>query len=240
MTPSALHYGPRSCVCAILALLAAACGTTHPAKGPPAAPPLQLPMPAATSLVNLPPGSYHVDAARSELRVLVYRAGTLARLGHNHVLVNHSVDGILDGSRDPVLELRVPVTGFLVDEDYARREEGADFPADVPDDAKVGTLKNLLGPAVLNAAGFPDMRVACTAVRYDGATWSSDVTLLVAGHRSTRHIPFTLRQDGGDLFASGIVELRQTELGLVPYSLAMGALSVDDRIVVKFSLAASR
>ena len=45
--------------------------------------------------------AYRIDAAQSELRVLVYRAGPLARFGHNHVMVNRAISGWVDADGPP-------------------------------------------------------------------------------------------------------------------------------------------
>src|SRR5260370_42498858 len=37
--------------------------------------------------------AYSIDSAQSELRLLVHRAGPLARLGHNHVILNRAIGG---------------------------------------------------------------------------------------------------------------------------------------------------
>ena len=95
----------------------------------------------------------------SELRVLVYRAGALANLGHNHVMVNHGVTGAvqvgatLDASS---FTLQVPVEAFVVDEAEARREEGSDFEGDIAEEAKAGTRLHMLSAALLDAAEVSD------------------------------------------------------------------------------------
>ncbi len=54
----------------------------------------------------------------------------MAAVGHNHVIVNRSVqgwvrfDGALSGGG---FFLTVPVSGFIVDESAARLQEGAEF-----------------------------------------------------------------------------------------------------------------
>ena len=78
---------------------------------------------------------YRVDGSRSELRILVYRAGPLARLGHNHVMVNRSLSGTVNLADAPdasEFRLIVPVAGFVVDDAQARHEEGSDFDARSP------------------------------------------------------------------------------------------------------------
>jgi hypothetical protein len=124
-----------------LALLLAACGVPKlrpvvpPGSG--AAAPVQ---PSAGRI-------YRIDEGRSELRILVYRAGPLARLGHNHVIVNRSIHGAitLGDNGAASVTLKVPAAAFVVDDAQARSEEGADFPGEIPDDAKSGTRRNMLG-----------------------------------------------------------------------------------------------
>jgi len=54
----------------------------------------------------------------------------------------------------------------------------------------------------------------------------------------TIEVPFTLEIDSGSLSAAGSLELRQSALGLTPYSLMLGALQVQDALTVKFKIVA--
>ena len=83
--------------------------------------------------LRIPGKIYRIDAAQSELRVLVYRAGPLARFGHNHVVVNRSLQGAAKVAGDRSgFWLNLPAKSFVVDGAQARREEGADFGGDHP------------------------------------------------------------------------------------------------------------
>ena len=101
---------------------------------------------------------YRIDPARSELRVLVYRAGPMASLGHNHVVSTHSLQGWAVFNGDPAaaaFALTARRGGFRGRRsDAASREEGADFAEEVDRGGKVGTRHNMLGSAVLDAGGF--------------------------------------------------------------------------------------
>src|SRR5260370_36411404 len=102
--------------------------------------------------------AYSIDSAQSELRLLVHRAGPLARLGHNHVILNRAIGGWVDPAARPesaAFSLYVPVADFVVDDARARSEEGQDFSAEVPEEAKSGTRRNMLGAALLDAERFP-------------------------------------------------------------------------------------
>ena len=110
--------------------------------------------------------AYRIDTAASELRVLVYRSGPMARFGHNHVLVNRSLVGTAQwaGAENASFSLVVPAAGFVVDDTQSRHEEGVDFPGEISEDAKAGTLRNMLSAALLDAAEFPDITVEGTRV----------------------------------------------------------------------------
>jgi hypothetical protein len=218
---------------ALVVLGLGACGA--PRQRPPAPPTPNQPAP---SLLALPaPGTYQIDSSMSELRVLVYRAGALAPLGHNHVLVNRAVSGsvqiaaILSASS---FSISMPVKSFIVDESQARSEEGSDFPDRVPEDAKAGTFSNLQSAMVLNAVQFPVITVKSMAITSTQGALSAAMTINVAGHESMVHAPFTLLSDAHRMTAAGSLELKQTDIGLVPYSLMLGALQVQDAMRLKF------
>jgi hypothetical protein len=226
-------------------LLAGACGSPPPR--PMAAAPAAAAMPAPPP--DLP--SYRMDARHCEVRVLVRRGGPMASLGHDHVLVDRAVDGWVAVADQPTrgsFYLRLAASGFGVDDAAARAAEGAEFAAEVPEEAKSGTRRNLLGAAVLDADEFPyiivrslaiERVVAEDAVGGGGAqALSVAASIEVAGHTATVAIPFTLERGPQQVAAHGSVVLRQTSLGLTPFSVAMGALQVQDELLVKFTLVA--
>jgi YceI-like domain len=224
-----------------LALLLAGCGV------PASRPAVSKNTVAAGRAPNIAAGRiYHIDEGRSELRILVYRAGPLARLGHNHVMVNRSVHGMVSWAHaegESSFSLQVPAAAFVVDDEAARLEEGADFAGEIADDAKSGTRRNMLGTAVLDADEFPEISVDSIAISGmpdppGSALLIASVAVRVAGHESRFDVPVTFTGDSRRLSASGSLELRQSALGLSPYSLMMGALQVQDALKIKFEFVA--
>jgi hypothetical protein len=223
----------------VLALLLAACGAPRPRPAP------QIPAkPAPTPNIALPASAYRIDANRSELRILVYRAGPLARLGHNHVMVNRALRGSVRAEAGASLFwLKVPVAGFVVDDVQARREEGGEFEGEISDDAKSGTLHNMLSAALLDADRFPEISIDCIGISpgtyANGAgAVTATVAIRVAGHQSTIEVPATIQSDSRQVSATGSLDLRQSALGLTPYSLMLGALQVQDAMTIKFRIIA--
>lgn len=220
---------------AVLVLSLAACAAPRPRPRPPLPP-----APAGAGLASLPaPGEYRIDSANSELRLLVYRAGPLSNLGHNHVLVNRELTGIVQIGASvsaSSFALKVPVDGFVVDDAQAREEEGGDFPGDIPQDAKAGTRRNMLSAAVLNGAQFPDITVQSMALAGSLDALSAELQISAAGHSSKITAPLRLQGDTQHVTAVGSMEIRQTALGLAPYSLLGGALQVQDAMQLKFKI----
>jgi polyisoprenoid-binding protein YceI len=221
----------------VLALAVAGCGAPNPRPPAPAA------SPAANAPRNAAPNAaYRIDPAQSELRVLVYRAGVLASLGHNHVIVNRDIEGSVSFAGDPAaasFTLSIPANGFMVDDPTTRREEGADFGEETPDDAKEGTRHNMLGAGVLDAAEHPSIDVRSVSIRPAAAGFVATVGVSIAGHDATLVVPFTLELSGGRIVASGATSLKQSSLGLTPFSVMLGALRVQDELTLKFRLVAT-
>lgn len=185
---------------------------------------------------------YRIDASASTVHILVYRGGSLARLGHNHVISSRSTAGYVwqhttaDGSG---FDIVVPVNELIVDGNEARIAQGGDFPLNVPDEARQGTRENMLSEAVLDGAHYPFI-----AIRSIGASATSNgvtVTASIQIRNKTQQllVPVTLESGDNTLRVRGEFEINQTDFGIQPFSVAMGALHVMDAIKVRIDLLAS-
>ena len=222
----------------VAASMLAACGATGQHATLPRAPPDSAVPAAAPAPIK---ASYRIDSAQSEIRVLVYRAGPMASFGHNHVVVNRAIGGWVRYGGTPAgasFELTIPAAGFIVDDAGDRSIEGSDFAADVPEEAKAATLHNMLSSAVLDATPFPLIAVRSLAIEGAGDALRATLAVDVAGHSSMLVVPFHLDGSAGRLTGSGSLTLRQSALGLAPYSVLMGALRVQDEMRVTFKIAA--
>ena len=225
----------KSCVMLAAVVLLAACGAPQPRE-----PTTQ----GVTSPFPAPPagrGVYAIDPAQSEVRLLVYRAGAMANLGHNHVITHRAVGGwvrFAGNPTDAAFALNLPVADFVVDNAGARAQEGTDFFEEVPEEAKEGTLRNMLSAALLDAGRYPSITLTSVAVTADAGGLNANMRLEIAGHTSTLVVPFEVATSSSQISASGSIKLRQTALGLKPFSVMLGALQVQDEITVKFTLVA--
>jgi polyisoprenoid-binding protein YceI len=221
---------------AIVLLAAAACRGV-----PPAAPPAAAATASAAADANA--HRYRIDGAHSTIRVLVYRGGPMASLGHNHVIVHHGLEGwVAPGAGGSVdggaFHLQFAPAGFDVDAAPDRAAAGADFAAEVPPEARAGTLHNLLGESQLDAAHHPVVTVDSVTIEGRPPAQSATLDVGIAGHTARLSVPYTLERGAGRLRATAAFELRLTALGITPFSVFLGALRVEDQMQVAVDLVA--
>lgn len=218
------------------------CVTRQVAPPAPGAPAVRL---VPSPLLGRP---FDVIPGRSRLILLVYRAGPMAALGHNHVIACRCLAGTVYLPRDPLhasFDLRLPVTQLTVDDPALRAaEHSADFPADVSQSARQGTRHNMLGAALLDAAQFPNITLRAAGLRQSSNGGPHDMLadVLVQTHGQARSITVPVRYDieGEQIVITGEFPLKQTDLGLTPFSALGGALQVRDGMEVRLRLVAAR
>ena len=214
----------------------AGCQTSPPKEElpPTAAPPAEFAVPADST-------EFRVVAEESLLQILVYRGGAMARLGHNHVIASHRLGGSVYVTDDPVqtrFDVRFPVNDLTVDEPEQREKAGADFPPGVPENARIGTRTNLLSEALLDGAKYPEIRLRATDVAAAGEGYDIGVEIAIKDQVRAVRVPAQVRREEGMLVATGEFPLRQSDLGLNPFSVAMGTLVVLDDMKVRFEVTA--
>ncbi len=187
---------------------------------------------------------YELLAAETQVRILVYSAGPLAKLGHNHVISATGIQGeiqyrpeALQASR---FRLQFPVLGLIVDDAQARKAAGPGFAATPDDEAVRATRANMLGPDVLDGERFPQIQLRSESV--DGALPDVDVRLSMAIHGVLREmvVPVRVRQQGARLYASGSFNFDQHLFGIQPLKILLGAIAVQDQLTVQYKLVAVR
>jgi len=184
------------------------------------------------------PVSYEVDKTASDFVVHVHRKGLLSPLLHDHYLIPTawSARATFDPDNPQATSVTVVVSaGSLLD---AQPELSAE------DKRKVE--RQVAGPEVLNSAQYPEIRFK--AERFEpslrpnaepGVVRGTLVGMLTLhGQTHTIRVPVAARHSPGELRVNGNTSVRQTEYGIKPYSTALGAIAVHDRVDITFSLAA--
>ncbi|WP_405228843.1 YceI family protein [Lentisalinibacter sediminis] len=186
---------------------------------------------------------YRIDTEASLLQLHVYRAGPLARLGHNHVVASRDLQGSVwhrDRQGRSGFRISLPVAELTVDEPALREAAGDDFPGEIPPEDVEATRRNMLGESVLDAARHPELTAELVAVEDRGEALTVTAALTIRGRRQLVDFPVQLRVDEGRLVATGETTVSHAALGLEPFSVMGGALSVAEDIGVRYRVVARR
>jgi hypothetical protein len=211
--------------------------------GPERAVPRDYPLSAYQRALARGQDVYRIIPEQSEIVIRVFRGGRLARLGHNHTVASHDVRGhaiVAEPFADSRFDLYFPVTALIVDDPGDRAAAGQGFDTEPSDKAVEGTRGNLLGPSQLDAGNHPFITIAGGVAGGRPPRPELRLGLTVRGVTISRLTRVELRVEGGRLIASGELSLRQSELGIEPYSVFGGALRVEDVMDLSFRIVAER
>jgi len=172
-----------------------------------------------------------IDGQRSLIAVTVRRGGALARLGHDHVVAARTLEGFVAPDQHRA-DFRFRLDQMTVDEPALRKQAG--FDVQPSDDAIDGTRSNML-TRELDAEHYPWVLVHAERM---GDAGPLTVSITLHGVTRTQTIPVTQQIKDGALQVDGSVTLKQSDFGLVPFSVMGGALAVLDPLELRFHLVA--
>jgi hypothetical protein len=148
----------------------------------PAAPPADFPEGYYREALAQGKPVFRVDPAESLVVIEVRRAGSLARLGHDHVVASHEVRGYVapdEGRAD----LYVPLARMQVDEPALRKQAGLDTQ---PTESDIeGTRANML-EKVLEAEKFPFALIRVSGVKAKEKKTTLAVAITLRSKRTRR------------------------------------------------------
>lgn len=175
---------------------------------------------------------YRIDPARSLVTLTVRRGGSLARLGHDHVVASHSAQGYVS-PQEGRADLYFPLDELTVDEPALRAEAGLDTQPSESDIA--GTRANMLGK-VLQTQQYPFtlIRVSSLEKLPTGVRLTLDITL--HGLTRTFEVSAEWETTNGEMSISGLLEFNQSDFGITPFSILGGMIQVQDRISLRFRI----
>jgi hypothetical protein len=240
MTRLTAHPRDRLAVVALLvAALTSACAPTLPSpevvvreQRVEAARPAGFPDREYRAAIERGDTVYAIEPDHSLVVLEVRRAGRLARLGHDHVVASHDLQGFVAPNARKA-DLFVRLDRLVVDEQELRAEAG--FGARPPEAAVAGTRDNMLGP-VLHAERHPFAVIHVAAS--DAASGDLEVAITLNGVTHTSRVPATIDRQGDALIVSGRLALDQTDFGITPLSILAGAIQVQNRVDVRFTIRA--
>jgi polyisoprenoid-binding protein YceI len=216
-----------------------ACRTHSAHIAPPAGAargPAQTPTPAAAT-------RYTIDAGRSQVLVLVYRDGPMGHLGHNHVIAVRELTGSVVMPQDQMqsaFQFEFPVESMSVDEPQLRAQQGTDFESTLDEAAIAGTRDHMLGAALLDSKQYPRISLQSEQIGSGADGLIARTRIAVRDTTALVTIPLAIQRTEVEMTVSGEFDLTHTQLGLTPYSVALGALRVAQRMHVRYRLVATR
>ena len=146
------------------------------------------------------------------------------------MIASRALIGVID-LREPLtastLDLYLPVAAFTVDEAELRSGRGPEFAAAVPDSAREGTRRNMLGESLLDAARFPAIVVRAVSLTGGPGTFAARLDVNVRGESHSLVVPVQVDRRGAErLHVTAKFTVEQSALGLTPFSVMLGALQV--------------
>src|SRR5712691_2235726 len=228
---------PLRVAAALLWTMLAGCAPLLREPAPaPAAPPADFPEGYYREALGRGKPVFRVDPRESLVVIEVRRAGSLARLGHDHVVASHEVGGYVapdEGRAD----LYVALWRLAVDEAALRTEAGFDTQ---PAESDVeGTRANMLGK-VLEAEKFPFALIWVSGADAGQRDVTLSVEITLHGSARTLQAPARIDADAGEMSVTGRLSFDQTDFGITPYSLLGGAIAVQNRVDLRFRIRARR
>ena len=184
---------------------------------------------------------YRILEPQSELRILVMRGGPLARFGHNHVVGGPVIRGEIrlgEDLSDSSFELEIDLAAMEVDRPEWRREEGEDFLSTPDPEDIAGTRENMLGEKVLDVARFPIATARSAGILGQAPDFSVLARVTLKGKTRSIPVPVRMQTKGDRLSASGEFTLTQSDFGIDPFSVLLGAISVRDDVRIRFRIEA--
>lgn len=220
----------------LIVLLALVSGCALPPKVPPAAAPS---VPVAT-----PSGPYErYEVVSSHVEIRAYRDGPMASLGHNHLITSDALEGMIDlrkPASDTRFKFELPLDRLVIDDPAERGKAGADFAKEVPQADRDGTRHNMLGASVLDAARQPVLKLAAESLEGGPTEFQARVRVGLRGEERIINVPLSVQIKDGQISAHANFKLHHADLGLTPFTVALGALRVRDEIEIDCRLDAKR
>jgi hypothetical protein len=170
------------------------------------------------------PGSvqqHRIDVQRSTITVHAFKSGLLRAFADNHVIQAPLADGWVQDAGAGGVDV-------IVDARHLRVVDPGAAPGD-----REQVQARMLGPEVVDATRFPQIRFHSTDVQQVGADrWLVRGSFELHGHVHDASIKVV--RDHGHY--QGETTLRQTDFGITPVSVAGGAVKVKDELVIDFDI----
>lgn len=162
-----------------------------------------------------------IDTEHSRLTVHVGKAGFFSGLGHEHEISAPIARGEVELSTPASVDFTV-MAGKLAVLDPSESES-----------TRAEIQKTMLGPTVLDAEKFPEIRFVSESVeRLSDSHWKVHGKLTL--HGQTQPVVLETRLEKGHY--QGTASLLQSSFGVTPIRLAGGTIQVKNEVQIKYDI----
>ncbi len=162
-----------------------------------------------------------IDPARSTVTIRVGKSGMFSAFGHEHEVRGPITQGsVQDSGAEPKVEVVVRSGDLKVLDPGVKESDRAEIQS------------TMLGPKVLDAVRFPEIRFRSTRVERAGNGWKIEGELTLRSQ--TRPVTVTARGTGDHYTA--ISAFKQSEFGITPVTAGGGTVKVKDEIRLEFEI----
>ena len=180
--------------------------------------------------MELHPISFEIGPESARLLVRTRRAGLGARAGHDLVIeaTRWACEVRIEAGEPPRshVEVRVDSRGLEV-------REGHGGARALTDKDRL-EIKSNIEEKVLHADRDPELRFTAEKVLVEDHHAHLTGALTIGGQTRPASVDVDLEPAADGLHAHGVVQIRQTDFGIKPYSALMGMLKVADQLEVAF------
>jgi hypothetical protein len=183
---------------------------------------------------------FTLDPNSSAVRIYAFRAGSAAKLGHNHVLAAPQFTGFFHlpptGVSSARFDLEFRLDQLEIDNPAYRSTLGSAFSSFLPPGAIEGTREHMLGEDNLQADRFPFVRVHSLQISGEAPKFAAKIQVQMHGQKREIWVPLSVAGLPEHLSVTGSFVLRQTDFGAQPYSVLGGLIAVQDEVMIEFNL----
>lgn len=183
---------------------------------------------------------YKIDNEGSLLTLRVYRGGLMARLGHDHVIASHDVQGYIALNRaggQCHADIFVPLKLLIVDDPQLRAAANLDTAPSENDIANTKT--NMLKS--IDAKNFPFVQLFSEDCSAGLSGQRIPVELTFHGITQRRNLQIKMEEINDErLVISGEFSINQKDFDIQPFSVMGGLLKVKDGVDISYQLTAQR
>jgi polyisoprenoid-binding protein YceI len=177
-------------------------------------------------VVCLGPNTLHaqtqaIDVSKSSLKIRVFKTGAFSAFAHDHEIQAPILEGKIDSSANPSIQLRVDSRKMRV------------LDPEISSDKRAEIQHTMEGSAVLDVEHFPEISYRSTAITKTGdAHWEVHGNLNL--HGKSQLVVVAVSLESGHY--RGSASFKQSNFGIDPISIAGGTVKVKDEVKIEFDI----